>query len=49
MTATILTPAQRNRLVELLDLMDDTRVCQLDTEELREFRSLLDQLTEVSP
>lgn len=41
----ILTPEERNRLVELIDLLNDLSVTQLDTDESAEFSRLLTKLT----
>jgi hypothetical protein len=43
---TLLTPEQRDRFVELVDMLNDLSVTQLDTDEAAEFRRLLSKLTE---
>jgi hypothetical protein len=43
---TILTPAERTRLIELIDLLNDLSVTQLDTDEQAEYTSLLTRLSD---
>lgn len=44
--ATRLTPEERKRLIELIDLLDDDTVTQLDTDEVEELNVLWEKLSD---